>query len=371
MGKNTGMFAGKWFFTFFRKSIAMRKGRLAVASVSVTLAVAVITAMAVITGGISKKLGDELKAYGANIIVSPLETGGLDNESINEILKIKNVMSVSGQLFTRVFIRDQAVEVIGLDISSLKNRGWRLSGKWPEKQAEALAGVNLKEAAGLKEGGVLSVGSQTGEKKYVITGFIEKGGFEDNALIMSLKDTRDMTDEKDAFSALLVRGDPHKLEGIADSIKKTLHGVSVKTLRQVAVAEKSLLGKMKLLMFMVTVVILLASGISVGSTVGASVLERREEIGLMKAIGGTGGQIRLFFMSETTIIGIIGGVAGCIMGAGAAQVIAKGAFDSSLPIAYYVPAISLITGIALSLFAGHFPVRNALKYNPAVILREE
>jgi putative ABC transport system permease protein len=371
MSKNRSMFGGEWFFTFIRKSLVMRKGRVAIAAVSVTLAVTVITAMAVITVGISKKLGDELKAYGANIIVSPLVAGSLDEEDIGKIMKIDHVVNVSGQILTQAFIRDRTVEVIGLDISSLKNKGWRLSGKWPEKKTEALAGINLMEAFGLSEGETLAVRSQAGKKEYVITGFIEKGGFEDSAIIMSLQDARYLTEEKDALSALLVRGDPEDLEGVVDDIQRMLSGVSVKTFRQVAVAEQSLLEKIRLLMSLVTVVILLASGISVAGTMGADVLERREEIGLMKAIGATRRQIGGFFLIETVLIGMSGGILGCIFGYFAAQIISQGAFDSFISFSLFLPPLSLITGLVLAVLAGYFPVRDAMKYNPAEVLRGE
>jgi ABC-type lipoprotein release transport system permease subunit len=92
-----GMHDRWWFFTYFKKSISMRKGRVVIASFSVTLAVAVVTAMTVVTAGISRKLGDELKVYGANLIVSPLEAGRLDEESIRKIMKIDHVVDVSEQ----------------------------------------------------------------------------------------------------------------------------------------------------------------------------------------------------------------------------------------------------------------------------------
>jgi putative ABC transport system permease protein len=360
-----------WFLMFFSKSLAMRKGRVVIASASITLAVAVITAMAVITTGITRKLGSELKAYGANIIVSPVKTGGIDEGVREKISNIEHVVNVTGQIFTRAIIQDQAIEIIGLDIDTIKGKGWRMYGGWLEKRGEVLAGVNLKEALGLMEGQNLYVRNQSGEKEYVVKGFFEKGGPEDSALIMSLQSAQEMTGEKSKLSALLIRGEPGVLEGIVEEIKQTISGVAVKTYRQVAVAEQSLLGKIKLLMALVSVVVLLASGISVASTMGASVLERREEIGLMKALGATKNQIRLFYITETFLIGIAGSIAGFIIGLSAAQMISKGAFDSYVPLSFYIPVMSLLSGLVLSLLSGHFPVMNALKDNPAVILREE
>ena len=61
----------RWFFFFFNKSVSQRRGRVLIASAGVTLAVAIVTAMIAVTAGIREKLGSELRAYGANVIVSP------------------------------------------------------------------------------------------------------------------------------------------------------------------------------------------------------------------------------------------------------------------------------------------------------------
>src|SRR3990172_5105444 len=108
------------FLFFFRKSISQRKGRVLIASLSVTLAVAIVTSMLGITTGIKEKLGSELKAYGANIIISPQKGGPLSFEMLASIAGIEAVQGVTGQVFARAFIDKQAIEIIGLDIMNLK-----------------------------------------------------------------------------------------------------------------------------------------------------------------------------------------------------------------------------------------------------------
>jgi putative ABC transport system permease protein len=145
----------------------------------------------------------------------------------------------------------------------------------------------------------------------------------------------------------------------------------VKTLRQVAVAEASLLGKMQLLMILVTVVVFFAASVSIMSTMGANVLERREEIGLMKAIGATRNNIKIFYIAEALLIGCAGGAAGFLLGYLFTQAVSWGAFNSFITFPLYLSLLSIGAGLIISLVASHFPVSDALKYNPAVILREE
>ena len=368
---------GSWFILFFKRSLSQRKGRVIIASISVALAVAVITGMIGITVGIKAKLGSELKAYGANIIVSPAGNNYLHYDAVEKIIKIKSVNDAEGQVLGNVSINDQSIEIIGLEIDKLKDRRWRLSGKWPAKKYEMLAGINLKDALKLDKGETVLLEGRGGGRllhsnrkmEFTISGFIERGGPEDNSLIISIAEAWELTGEKDRFSTVLVRGKPGELDNSVNSIKNILPSAEVKTFRQVAFAEESLLRKIQLLMAMVTVVVLFAAVISVTATMGANVLERREEIGIMMAIGATRNEISLFYVAEAVLIGLLGGIAGFVSGYFSAQAISKGAFGSSITMPYYTVVLSLVSGLLISLSASHFPVRNAMKQSPAVILK--
>lgn len=361
----------RWFLFFFKKSVTQRKGRIFIASASVTLAVAVITGMLGITLGIRDKLGSELKAYGANIIVSVEKPQKLDLASRKTAASIRDVEDVSGQFFTSARVSSAQSEVIGLDISRLKGMGWRLEGRLPETPGEILAGRNIREMLGLKAGGRVELEGDSGKKDFTVVGFTEKGGAEDSAFIMSLEDSWKLGGAEGELSALFVRGKSGRLDEIAKEIKSTIQGVTVKTFRQVAYAEESLLSKIQLLMVMVTAIVLFAAAVSVAGTMGANVLERREEIGLMKAIGAERAEISLFYRAESALTGLIGGGAGFVIGFGSAQLISKGAFGSFIGLPYYLPVVSICAGVGISMISGWFPVRDAMKYNPAVILRGE
>ena len=359
------------FLFFFQRSVSQRKGRILIASLSVTLAVTIVTSMIGITTGIREKLGSELKAYGANIIVSPQKGDALNAGMLDEIAKIGSVQEVTGQVFARAFLGTQTIEIIGLDVEKLKGRGWRLFGSWPAKKGEIIAGINLRDVLKLEKGGKVSLESEGRRMDCTVSGFTEKGGAEDNSLMMSLPDAWEISGSGGMVNAILVRGRSGELESIVSRIKETFPSVTVKTLRQVAFAEESLLTKVQLLMALVTVVVLFSTAISVASTMGANVLERREEIGLMKAIGARKREIRNFYMAEAVIIGLLGGVAGFLLGYLSAQAVSRGAFHSSIPITLYLPFLSVFLGLSIAVIAAYFPVRDAMKYDPAVILRGE
>lgn len=360
-----------WFFVFFMRSISRRRARVVIASISIALAVALITCMIGITKGINEKLGSELRAYGANILVLPEEGDYLNSDIVDRVLRINHVISASGQVLGRTFINRQAIEMIGLDVNDLKAKGWRLFGDLPSQRHELLAGVILRDILGLEKGSSILLEGKGRKIEFIVTGFIERGGPEDRSVIMSIQDAWELIGQRDILSAILVRGKAGRLDGIVEEIRKTIPEVTAKTIRQVAFAEVRLLSKIQLLLILATIVVLSATCISVASTMGANVLERREEIGLMKAIGATRREISSFYIAEAVLIGLLGGLAGFIVGYLFAEVVSWGAFKSLIKIPLYLPFVSITTGMMVSLISTYIPVRDAMRYSAAVILREE
>jgi putative ABC transport system permease protein len=261
--------------------------------------------------------------------------------------------------------------MIGLDMNRVRLMGWRLFGKWPETGNEVIAGINLKTALGLREGAGIRTVDEGKTRDFIISGFIEKGGAEDSALIMSVSQAWDAAGGEGRLQSILIRGKAGQLEQTGQAIRVLIPDAMIRTVRQVAMAEESLLAKIQLLMVLVTLVVLFAASVSVASTMGANVLERRQEIGLMKALGATRRGISAFYMTEAVLIGIAGGSAGFVVGFLSAQAVSKGAFNSFIGMPLLLPAVSLVMGVMVSLISSYFPVSGAMKFDPAVILRGE
>ncbi len=369
----------RWFLFFLMKSLSLRKGHVVIASVCVTLAVAAASAMIAVTAGVRGKLGEELKAYGANLIVTPAGGGYLDKRLVDELRSLPDVEDASGQILGRSFFGQTAIEIIGLDRDKLRERGWRLTGLWPRGNGEALAGINLKNGLNLEIGKTLHLESSGKEEAsarrpgnaYTVTGFIERGGPEDDAVVLSLPDAGELLKAEDGLSAVLVRGTPGKLDQIERAIRDREPGVSARTIRNIALPEESLLSKIQLLMALVTGVVLFAAWVSIAATMGANVFERRAEIGLMMALGATGKEVARFYRAEAALIGLGGGLAGLLLGVLSAEAITNGAFHSLVPVPLYLPLLAPAAGLVMTLSASTIPLNNALACKPALILRGE
>jgi putative ABC transport system permease protein len=115
-------------------------------------------------------------------------------------------------------------------------------------------------------------------------------------------------------------------------------------------------------------VALLVGAVGVANIMIISVLERRSEIGLRRALGATKGDIRTQFLSEAILLAVLGGAIG--IGAGA---LATAVYAAAKGWAVVVPAIALVGGIAAALvigaIAGLLPAVRAARLQPTDALR--
>ncbi|MFE7595737.1 ABC transporter permease [Streptomyces sp. NPDC057494] len=114
-------------------------------------------------------------------------------------------------------------------------------------------------------------------------------------------------------------------------------------------------------------VALLVGGVGVANTMVVSVLERRQEIGLRRALGATRGAVRLQFLTESLLLSALGGLAGAVLGAAATHGFAL--VQGWTPI---VPPWSLGGGLAATLaigaLAGLYPAVRASRLDPTTAL---
>ena len=127
-------------------------------------------------------------------------------------------------------------------------------------------------------------------------------------------------------------------------------------------------------------VALVIAGLGIANTLLMTVLERYEEIGLYKAIGATDGDVRLMFMAEAAVLGLVGSLAGLVLAAvvcwalqwGVNVYLARQGVEHAVDV-FYFPWWLLVDAVAvtttMSIVSGLYPASRAVRVDPIKALR--
>jgi putative ABC transport system permease protein len=161
------------------------------------------------------------------------------------------------------------------------------------------------------------------------------------------------------------------ISSIALQISEELKGTDVRVIRRVAEGEGNVLSRVRLLLWLVTGAALLAAALAVGASAAASVIERRTEIGLMKALGANSGLVGVLLAAEQLLLAIVGGSIGFAAGILLSRILGQRIFGFAPEPRLFVLLIVLGLAAIVTLLGSAYPLRQASRYDPAPILRGE
>jgi len=221
-------------------------------------------------------------------------------------------------------------------------------------------------------------------KKYTVIGIVAKTGnyMTDSIGYMSIDNLQELTnsaDNVDIIYAIAKKGKDVKTIGerISNKLEKSrgADDFKVTTPDQASEDRKKMLGVVSIVVIGIACISLLVGGIGIANSMYTSVLERKKEIGVMKAIGAKRSDILNIFLLESGIIGLIGGIFGLALGLGLAYsihlVAAQFAVDISISTNPYIFILALGFSFILGVLSGLMPALSASKQEPVDALKEE
>ena len=279
---------------------------------------------------------------------------------------------------------------------------WQVRGRWFHDGAnEAVVGAGLaaKDLDAFAIGKTIQVTHSLGANysaTLTITGVVTTGDSEDNAILVPLSFAQEYSGHPGQYRQLFVSAltkpadalatrDPKSLtrteydrwfcspyiSSISYQIEQVIPGVDVHAIRKVADSEGRILTRLSTLFWIVTLAALIAAGLAVGATSAATVIERRSEIGIMKAIGATNALVTSIFLTEQLMLAIAGGAIGFVLGAALARVLGSSVFGSPAPPRLVLLPVVLGLAAIVALVGSLIPLRRAAHFDPAPILRGE
>jgi putative ABC transport system permease protein len=145
-------------------------------------------------------------------------------------------------------------------------------------------------------------------------------------------------------------------------------GVQVSRPSDALEARAAAKGQFTTLLLGLGAVALLVGAIGIANIMVISVLERRGEIGLRRALGATKRHIWTQFLAESALLAVLGGIAGLIIGAGATEIYAQ-AKNEPFVVPLYALVAAPVAGFLIGALAGLYPAAKAARLSPTEALR--
>ncbi|MGA8143139.1 MAG: ABC transporter permease [Candidatus Acidiferrales bacterium] len=368
------------------------RGRLAVALVALVSGAAVISALINLDLDIGSKLTQEFRTLGANIVVSPPGSAHSSNDgagtpvlmdeaaTIAAVEKVRTPIVVAAAPFLYIVGRvgNTPVVVVGtkLDELSKLEPSWKLKGQWVDYRdnfwASCVVGRNVAKQLHLSIGSRLDLKYQNRMPALDVTGILDTGGTEDNQMFIDISSAQQLSglQGRAALAQLSVIGTPKAIANFSGKLAAALPGYDVRPIRQVSEAEGSLLARIRLLIFSMVLLILVLTALCVLATMAALAIERREDVGLMKALGGSISRVVGLFLAEVGVLGAAGGIIGCIAGVVLSQWMGHRVFGATISVRWEIFPLTIGLMIVVAL-AGASPLRLLGNVKPAAIFRGE
>lgn len=277
---------------------------------------------------------------------------------------------------------------------------WQVIGTWPgeDNQETVLVGASLARRLKIGVGDTLPVQHEGQLYSLKVVGLVSTGGFEDDQIIGSLSLVQRFLGlpygaSKVMVSAMVLPKEkvvpelrnkkPEKMtpreyeiwycspiiEAVVKQIEEVLPGSQVGVIRQVAEAEGAFLMKLEGLLILITLFAVTVSVAGVMATLHTAILERRGEIGLMKALGAQNRQVAALFLSEAAILGIVGGILGYFLGDALAWFVGERVFNAAIVPASFLLPLAVLMALVISLLGSGFPVWQAVNMAPIKLMR--
>ncbi len=196
----------------------------------------------------------------------------------------------------------------------------------------------------------------------------------ERAVLIGYPVAENLFDTSESPTALYVRAAPEFLNDVAEVIPATVNpqqpdAVEVTRPSDALLARQAADEALTQLLVGLGAVALLVAGVSIANVMVMSVLERRTEIGVRRALGATKRHIRLQFLVESTLLAGIGGLLGIALGGGITV-----AFAANRGLTLSVPpegiALSIAAALAIGALAGLYPAWRAARIPPAEAVRK-
>ena len=359
-----------------RRSLLHRRSRTLAELVSLTVSAAVATALLTLYASLDLKLHHQFRAFGANIVITSQNAGQpLPPDALAIARQAAGPDSrVAPFAYAIAQMQDgSSIVVAGTDLTGARamDSWWQVS-HWPENNqatpVQVLTGVRAAKALGAERFFLTYNGKSV---PLQTAGTVRTGDAEDSRIYLPLDAFESWTGVTPTTLEVQAAGSTRQIQAVLERLRLALPGSNVQAVHQLVEAEANVVSRTRSLMLSSLVLILLTVAICVLATLTASVLERRRDFAVMKALGATQRHVGLLFLLEAFVLAMVGLLCGYVLGCGIAYLIGEWNFHTAIfPVWRIAPQVALLN-LLVAMLAAAIPLRILRHLEPATLLRGE
>ena len=384
------------FRRILRRLLFANRGRLFVILLALSAGAAVSAALLNLQIDAKRRIASDFRSFGPNVVITPRQSFDVHADNLLDQSLLDRIPSESigvhvtkaGLLHVIVsaYSRNAPVEegekrvanavLVGSDAPSLPRSAPAASGQIAsppinkisicKATAEAIRQLQLDERS------VLELRNGGAYARCVVFPSKRLGEAEDYEILTDLETAQHLAGAPKRLSQiqLTVSGTPAQIRGFVATLQEELAGADVRTLRQFSEAQAKIYSRISGLLTAATALILALTALCIMAAMTNIAAERRNDVGMMKAIGGSARRVLNIFVTEAVVLGLAGGLIGAAAGIALSIALGKAVFGIAAAPRLIVYPVSVALTVIVAIL-GAYPLRRLVNVRPATIFRGE
>jgi putative ABC transport system permease protein len=380
------------FWRIVRRLLGANRGRLFVILLALGAGAAVTAALLNLQVDAKRRITSEFRAFGPNVLVLPKNTSLSDSRTLPEsIVHSVPVNLPTGRVAVKsllYFVAAVSAPQPGKSLSAVvagtnplifidvvhpaSAPGGTLTAIPPSTGRECVVGANVARRLNAQQDTQLTLTIGDRREACQIASFNKVGGSEDDRVEVGLPNAQRLADLPGRISALelIVPGKPSEIQGYITDLQRDLPDAEVRPVRQFTDAQAKIYDRISEVLNFTIGTVLVLTALCVMAAMTNVAMERRNDVGLMKAIGGATRRVLRLFLAEAALLGFAGGMIGAGAGIFLSVWLGKQVFGvAAQPRLIVYPVAVALTMIVAILSA--YPLRRLASIRPASVFRGE
>jgi putative ABC transport system permease protein len=377
-------------------NLKRRKLKMGLLVLGLVIGVASIVGLFSITKAMEEDLANKIDEYGANMLIVPdndnvsISFGGIIVEGVGQVkdfdmsiidkmrtIKNKETLNIiSPKLLADDSINGKQALLVGVQFSEeLRLKKWWqvnwIEGKKTPTAEEVLVGSEAARVLGLAPGNKVNIKGQ----EFQVAGTIQPTGSSENdsAIFIDLSTLQKLTNRPQAVSLVEAAAFCYTcpIFEVTTQLQEKLPGTKVSALKESVQNRDDMVKKFGVFALAVSGIIMIIGGLVVLISMMSSVKERTREIGVFRAIGYRKSHVIQIVLTEATILSLIGGIIGYLIGMSVASAFGSVVAQMDVQVVWQ-PLIALYAiggAVVIGIVASAIPAWQATRLDPVEALR--